>query len=366
MNIPTRVSKLSLRSLLLAIAISLGSASHTGFADILVNLDATQLPAGPLATWVNSGTIASNFTSAGAQVPVVENIAGVNAVQFIGTGGGGGGTSYIGPVPPPSVTGTNGRTVEAWIWDPAAQGEKTIFGWGRRGADNINCSFNHGTDAAFGAVGHWGGGPDIGWAGQIAFTNWTHIVYTYDPYTFVKSVYKDGQLANRETNSLNGNNGPPFLALNTASINDIGTAPLRFRVARQNNANGTPSGTGVGSNYIARIRVHDVPLDSTKVRANYYRELCAFAPIGISCADDDGDGFPNWYEALFPGCLDPAVANAPGNDCDGDGATDMEEYINRSLVNNPDTDGDGIFDGAEIHRAAGATDPTNPDSDGDA
>jgi hypothetical protein len=352
-------------SFLLVLVLLLSAGTRHAVAEVLVKLDATQLPSGPLETWVNSGTIVSNFTSAGAQIPVVANIAGVNAVQFIGTGGGGGGTHYVGPVPPASVTGTNGRTVEAWVWDPAAQGEKVVFGWGRRGADNINCSFNHGTDPAFGAVGHWGGGPDIGWNGQITFSNWTYIVYTYDPYTFVKSVYKDGQLANRETNSLNGNNSPPFLALNTASINDAGTTPLRFRVARQNNGNGTPSGTGVGTNYIARIRVHDVALAASTVQATFYRELCDFAPAGVSCVDTDGDGFPNWFEALFPTCLDPNVPNSHDNDCDGDGATDWEEYLNRSLVNNPDTDGDGISDGAEIHRVGGATDPANPDTDGD-
>lgn len=302
MNTHTRLHKLSLISI-----VALALANHNAFADILVKLDATQLPVGPLDTWVNTGTINSNFTSAGAIIPAVANIAGVNAVQFSGAGGGANGAHYAGPVAPPSVTGTNGRTVEAWVWDPAAQGEKVIFGWGRRGADNINCSFNHGTDPAFGAVGIWGGGPDIGWAGQITFSNWTHIVYTYDPYTFVKSVYKDGNLANRETNSLNGNNGPPFVPLNTASVNLAGTAGLRFRVARQNNDTGTPSGTGVGTNYIARIRVHDVALNPITVKATYYRELCDFAPLGVSCVDDDGDGFPNWYESLFPGCLDPST-----------------------------------------------------------
>ena len=350
--------------MLLALVV-LGLSPVANRAEVLVNLDATQLPAGPLETWVNSGTMASNFVSAGAQIPLVQNIAGVNAVQFFGTGGGAGGTHYLGPIAPPSVTGTNARTIEAWIWDPAPQPEKVIFGWGRRGADNINCSFNHGTDAAFGAVGHWGGGPDIGWNGQVAFSNWTYVVYTYDANTFVKSAYKDGALANRETNSLAANNGPPFLALNTAAINDAGTVPLRFRVSRQNGANGAPSGTGVGSNYIARLRVHDVSLHPSTVQATYYRELCEFAPIGVACTDSDNDGFPNWYESLFPSCLDPNTPNPQTNDCDSDGATDFEEYQRRSLVNVADTDGDGVSDGAEIHRAGGATDPANPDSDGD-
>src|SRR5688500_5502961 len=125
MNIHTH-TKVSLRSLLLAIAVSI--SSHTAFGDILVNLDATQLPPGPLPEWVNTGTIASNFTSAGAIMPVVANIGGVNAVQFSGAGGGANGAHYAGPNAPASVTGTNGRTVEAWVWDPAAQPEKTIFG----------------------------------------------------------------------------------------------------------------------------------------------------------------------------------------------------------------------------------------------
>src|SRR5690349_12638837 len=87
-----------LRPVFLVAALSVTPVSHKAFAEVLVNLDATQLPAGPLETWINTGTMASNFTSAGAQVPLVANIAGVNAVQFIGTGGGAGGTHYAGPV----------------------------------------------------------------------------------------------------------------------------------------------------------------------------------------------------------------------------------------------------------------------------
>ena len=66
-----------------------GAASHQALAHTLVKLDATQLAPGPLEIRVNTGTISSNFTSAGAQIPVVANIAGVNSVQFIGTGGAG-------------------------------------------------------------------------------------------------------------------------------------------------------------------------------------------------------------------------------------------------------------------------------------
>src|SRR5688572_32241116 len=99
MNTHTQLRK---SSLVLALALWFGAGTHQAIADTLVKLDATQLAPGPLETWVNSGTIASNFTSSGAQIPVVANIAGVNAVQFIGAGGGAGGTHYAGPVAPAS------------------------------------------------------------------------------------------------------------------------------------------------------------------------------------------------------------------------------------------------------------------------
>src|SRR4051812_34376271 len=69
----------------------------TSRAEILVNLDATQLSEGPLATWTNNGSLIGNFTSAGAVIPQVTNVAGVHAIGFIGTGGGAGGTHYYGP-----------------------------------------------------------------------------------------------------------------------------------------------------------------------------------------------------------------------------------------------------------------------------
>ena len=48
--------------------------------------------------------------------------------------------------------------------------------------------------------------------------------------------------------------------------------------------------------------------------------------------DTDGDGFPDAYEALYPECFNPLVADDPDADCDGDGLTDREEYL---LGSNP-------------------------------
>jgi len=326
-------------------------------AEILVNLDATQLSEGPLATWTNNGSL-GNFTSAGAIIPQVTNVAGVHAVGFIATGGGAGGTHYYGPATPSSVTGSNSRSIEAWVYNPSPQGEEVVFGWGRRNGnpDGSNVSFNHGTDPNFGAVGQWGA-PDIGWNNQITFNAWTYIAYTWDPVSRTTRVYRDGQLANSEANIL----------LNTWGV-DTANQPLHFRVARQNAATGAPSGTGVGEIIIAKVRVHDLALSPAQVQASFDRERCTFFHDAL-CNDDDGDGIPNVYELRFPGCLNPNDPNDANLDCDNDGLTNLEEYRNGTLANVADSDGDGISDGDEVHRTVNGlpapTDPLSPDTDND-
>jgi hypothetical protein len=340
-----------------ALAASLSFAlCSAAFGEVLVNLDATGLAPGPLATWTNTGTISSNFTSAtgaGTAVPQVTTVAGVRGVAFACCTTGPQGTHYIGPVAPPSVTGTNSRTIEAWVYNPNAQGEETVFAWGRRnGPDGSNVSFNHGTSGAFGAVGHWGA-PDIGWNGQIEFGRWTYIVYTWDSASQTTTVYKDGQVAATETG----------IALNTHTNDTVGN-PLRFRVARQHEPNGTASGVGVGEITIGIIRVHDVVLDAATIAATFETEMVAF-----QLPDDDGDGMYNGYELQFPGCLSTNNAADAATDCDSDGLTNFDEFQRGTNPTIADTDNDGVNDGAEVNRMDGGSPaPTNPlraDSDDD-
>jgi hypothetical protein len=179
------------------------------YAEILVDLDATQLVEGPLPTWQNKGTVAGDFKSPSGAVPNVTTQQGVKGVTLNGTT-----QYYTGPAAPVGITGSAARTVEAWILNPAAADEETIFTWGRRGGpDGSNCSFNHGLNAAFGAVGHWGA-ADLGWNGKVATGRWTYVAYTYDGT--MASVYADGQLANSRDVTLdtwafdNTQNGNPL------------------------------------------------------------------------------------------------------------------------------------------------------------
>ncbi|MCX8108928.1 MAG: hypothetical protein N3G20_08995, partial [Verrucomicrobiae bacterium] len=315
-------------------------------AAVLINLDATKLPEGPLNTWTNTGALAGDFVSAGSTAPVVVKAKAGKGIQFSST------AHYYGPEVPASLTGNASRTIEAWVFNPTPQDEETVFAWGRRGADGINCSFGHGTNPSYGAVGHWGA-ADIGWEGNIVFNEWTYIVYTYDGYYQTTTVYKDGVVANTETLST---------PLNTAAVSTSGT-PLRFRVARQNAAAGGASGVGVGDIIIGKIRVHDVALDPDTILATYNAEVDQFIE-----RDSDGDGMPDWWEALYPflNANDRADASL---DYDQDGLSNLLEYQRKTLPNNPDTDGDGAMDGAEVNRTVNGvpapTDPANPDTDGD-
>src|SRR5215471_5382226 len=74
-----------------------------------------------------------------------------------------------------------------------------------------------------------------------------------------------------------------------------------------------------------------------------------------------GDGIPDsWKIAHGFSITDPSVA---GQDPDHDGLTNLEEFQQGTDPNNPDTDGDGVSDGDEVHKYH--TDPLNPDTDGD-
>jgi hypothetical protein len=311
-------------------------------AAVLVDLDAAQLPEGPLASWPNSGTLGAEFVSSGTPQTVV-TADGVKGVQLSNTG------HYVGPVAPFEITGPSSRTIEAWVLNPSGSDHETIIAWGRRGGpDGSNNSFSHGVHPTWGAFGGWGGGPDMSWNGNLAFGRWTYIVYTYDAGTLEQRGYFDGELANSEPNIL----------LDTWAFDDTADGnPLPIRVGAQNNANGSVFNGEPPSLTVARIRVHDVPLTAEQVQARFDAERETFGLV-----DRDGDGLPDWYEDLYD-FLDPNNPADAAEDFDGDGLTNLEEFEAGTDPSNPDTDGDGLNDGDEIN--VHGTDPLRADTDGD-
>ncbi|HEX7861412.1 MAG TPA: LamG-like jellyroll fold domain-containing protein [Verrucomicrobiae bacterium] len=315
------------------------------YSAVLVDLDATTLPTGALTNWANGGTLGGQFTAPAGGVPSVAMNQFVKGVTFNGTA-----HYYTGP-DASAVSGAAPRTVEAWILNPAIADEETIFSWGRRGGgDGSNASFNHGANPTFGAVGHWGVGPDIGWNGNIAANRWTYVVYTYDGTT--TRVYMDGALANSED-----------MVLDTWAIdNSEAGNPLPFRIAAQNEPNGTAT-TGLrGSMTIAKIRVHDEAISDATILANFNAQAIAFG-----LGDQDSDGLPTFYENQYPGFLNPTDPADAARDQDTDGLTNLQEYTAKTAPDRADTDGDTINDGVELNRQAGGvaapTDPLRADTD---
>ena len=78
--------------------------------------------------------------------------------------------------------------------------------------------------------------------------------------------------------------------------------------------------------------------------------------------DWDKDGYTGDKD---PAPRDPCIPSVLAGTCDQDrdGLTNNEESVIGTDPTNPDTDGDSIYDGDEVHTTL--TNPLNPDTDGD-
>jgi Concanavalin A-like lectin/glucanases superfamily len=256
------------RALAMAIAAGLPAVGLIGTAsgqiqtagDLLVNLRADH-PAAGTPVWQNVGTL-SPFTEVGD--PEVATIDGVRYVVF------GPNEAYRGPTAPADITGAGDRTIEAWVRNPTLSGEDSMVAWGHRGGpDASNLAFNFGSNASYGAVGHWGA-PDMGWNGSPTANTLHHLVYTYDGVT--ARVYADGVEKNSRAVALNTHS----LATDTINL-----------IAQSNAAGGLEFINSDGMN-IAVVRVHGGALTAGQVAANFAAGVGADVPepatLGLASA----------------------------------------------------------------------------------
>ncbi len=93
--------------------------------------------------------------------------------------------------------------------------------------------------------------------------------------------------------------------------------------------------------------------------------VISFAQVGVVCPSDttdtDNDGMPDGWEIIWG--FDYASAADAGQDPDQDQLSNIDEYLNGSSPNQPDTDFDGLLDGAEVNQYG--TNPLSADSDQD-
>lgn len=350
----------------LAIESSHADLVDAGIVLIDVNVDRLSVGSTP-STLPNTGSVIGSFdlvNEAGQAQPEIVEITDTNTITLKGI--------HLnretvfqnvfkGPVTPAELTAAAAtRSIEVWANNPdiTNNGEEMMVAWGRRGGgDGTNMSFGFTNQAAFGAVGHWGGGPDMPWgdagAGTPTTGDWHHLVYTYDGAT--TSVYSDGAFVFSEaTGSIDTHDGFPFL------------------IGGQNaqNAPHDPTVTGVGagsfggnfSGVVSRVRIHDGVLAPADVISNFNN-----GPGSDPAVDTDGDGISDRIEDLHA-CLDKDVKDADA-DPDNDDLSNIDELGLGTDPCEADSDGDDVSDGDEVNRVVGVdpapTDPLNPDTDGD-
>ncbi len=226
----------------------------------LVDLDASSLSPGTLASWSNQGTLGGDFLQGQSfRRPEVEDVLGIQGVTFDGSS-----DHLIGPVAPESLNGNGDRTVIAWVYNADVGPEETIVSWGRRdGPDRSLSAFFHGSHDTWGCFGGWGV-ADVGWANQEKPGVWTCCTFVYDSSSGMFRAYTDGRLSTSKSI------GP----LATWSADTSGDS-LRLRLAAQSAPNGNTTYINGGMT-IARLRVHDTAFTEAEVVNEFVAEAPDF------------------------------------------------------------------------------------------
>ena len=233
--------------------------------NLLISIDAGDLPAGPIESFLSGGSVTGAFVIGGNSDPVVEVIDGVRGITFDGD------DWFLGPVSTEEMNGGDKpRTVEAWVYNPALAGEETIISWGKRGGPaGSNFGFHTGNHPDFGAVGHWGGGgPDLSWNDVHVAGQWEHLLSTYDGQNH--KVYVNGVLANEED----------------LSAWAMETHPdLEILLGAEKEGSGVPNLDIWLSATVAKVRVHARAFSDSAVKLAHYLEAEAFGQQTTPPAD---------------------------------------------------------------------------------
>jgi hypothetical protein len=296
--------------------------------NLLVNVDATSLPLGPLASVPNAGTAGGAFDAtalADVDKPVVIAVGGGtkaimfdghNFMEHVAAPGG-----ALQPAPATLVGANPPCSIEAWVVNPTifSGDTETIVSWGTRDNGTL-MSFGYGSESNHGAVDHWG--ANVGWSPVPAAAQWHHLVYTYDGST--TRIYADGVLNKSLAGSINTGAGQPIT------------------IAAQRDATGALLGWGFtrGSMSIGKIRIHSAALTASQVSNNYNTEKSAFtlAPAPLTAKPAHRYSFNNAAAADATGAAVPDTGLSPGPAAEIKGAT-----------------GTASFTGSKVHLTGGSS-----------
>lgn len=218
---------------------------------LYVNLRATHASAAS-SSWSNLATLGGSFAEQG-DTTLNSSVSGtgVPGVLFDGST-----TAYTGPETVDDIDGSNDRSMETWVYNPASEGnEEAILNLGRRDAQwAAQFALVYQRSTAYGAVIDWAG--NTGWDNAFPKVGtWHHIAATYDNGALI--LYVDGS---------------PVI---TKSLGyQLNTLRNAIAVGSQLTSGGVPASSSYRySGYINSIRIHGGVLSPAQVAANY-----AFGP----------------------------------------------------------------------------------------
>ena len=153
---------------------------------------------------------------------------------------------------------------------------------------------------------------------------------------------------------------PADLADPTADSDDDGLSNLEEANAGTNPL--WPDSDSDGLDDAAELRVHGTDPLRSDSDADGLSDSLEVDRIGSSptSADTDQDGMGDFYEFRYE--LNPLIKDGT-DDLDSDQLMNLSEAVLGTMANDPDTDSDGLLDGAEVQRYG--TDPLRSDTDGD-
>lgn len=170
----------------------------------LIDLDVASLATGNLTTTVaNLGTLGGNFNRTNTTL-TVGTVSGKKAITF-------GGASYLkfNQNAPNSLAWNSSYSVSAWVYNPTIEESETIIAWANRGGPNHTyAALYYGTNATYGAAGHWAY-ADMAYKTVPVANAWHHLALTFDG--LVEKLYVDGKLNNQAQKNLYVNANSPIL-----------------------------------------------------------------------------------------------------------------------------------------------------------
>ena len=208
------------------------------------------------------------------------------------------------------ISGKGSYTFTAWLKPNDLSGDKFLFGQTSQGIHNgiRNNGFLH--------QAHWGadtnGATNLNEYLDTDEDGWIHAAWIYDGETDTGKIYLDGKLD--WEGAKNAPNGSGNLIIGGRNGGEAGYVGL----------------------------VDEIAVWSEVIEEGIIINLASGAsPIGMSMADEDDDGLPDFWEEKYN--LEDALG-----DNDDDGLTNLEEYELRTNPIKADTDSDGLSDGVEV------------------